>query len=169
MGDREDFTEFVERRQVQLLRLCRALTGDEQLGEDLAQATLHRLWARWVRVSSRGDPWAYAQRIAVSLASTWRRRQWRSEVASSDVPESGHPAGDENVELTRATVARWLGTLSRKQRAVIVLRFLADRSVADTADVLGCSAGTVKSQTAAALRRLRTLAELDRMSEEQMS
>jgi RNA polymerase sigma-70 factor (sigma-E family) len=168
VDDREDFTAFVEQRQAQLLRLTRALTGDEQLGEDLAQSTLYRLWARWSRVSASGDPWPYAQRIAVSLASTWRRRRWRGEIASGAIPESAHVAGDDH-SVTRATVAQWLSTLTRRQRAVIVLRFLADRSVVETADVLGCSPGTVKRQTAAALRHLRARVESDRLSEEQMS
>ena len=169
MAAREEFTIFVERRQTQLLRLTRALTGDEQLGEDLAQATLDRLWARWRRVSAGGDPWAYTQRIAVSMSSTWRRRKWRYEMPTAQLPETAYAPDGESAELTRQLVARWLAALPRRQRAVIVLRFLADVSVDEAANVLGCSPGTVKSQTASALRHLRTLAELDKTSEERTS
>ena len=168
LTDRDAFTAFVEQRWTALLRLTWALTADRQLGEDLAQATLGRLWARWANVSRGGDPWPYTQRIAVTLASTWRRRRWTSEVVVRDLPDA--PATDDTVRNadTREDVARWLRDLPRRQRAVVVLRFLADLSVEETAEVIGCSQGTVKSQTAKALGHLRALAIADQ-SEEQAS
>jgi RNA polymerase sigma-70 factor (sigma-E family) len=160
MADSEEFTAFAEARQSALLRLGWALTGDRHLGEDLAQATLDRLWARWPRVSRRGDPWPYAQRVAVSLAATWWRRRWRHvEVVSGELPDAPGDANEIAAADTRDMVERWLATLPRRQRAVIVLRFLADLSVDETAETLHCSPGTVKSQTAKALDRLRALSE----------
>lgn len=150
---------FVSVRQASLVRLGWSLTGDRQLGEDLAQAALARLWTRWATVSSGGDPWPYLQRVAVSLASSWRRRRWRGEVPSLSVPDVvDHFDGVVSVQETDS-VERWLALLPVRQRAVIVLRFLFDLSVADSADRLGCSEGTVKSQTAKALRTLREYAE----------
>ena len=159
MTDEDAFTAFVAQRQMLLLRLCWALTGDRHRGEDLAQAVLDRLWRRWAKVSAGGDdPWPYTQRIAVSLASTWRRRLWSGEVATGHIGDRAE--SDRAGQLAdRDEVARWLAVLARQQRAVIVLRFLADLSVEQTAVVLGCTSGTVKSQTAKALARLRTLAE----------
>jgi RNA polymerase sigma-70 factor (sigma-E family) len=168
VSDREAFTAFVERRWPQLVRLAWALTGDRHLGEDLAQATLDRLWRRWPKVSVGGDPWPYTQRVAASLASTWRRRRWHGELATADVGEarsSGEPA---DPVLNRDTVGRWLAELPRRQLVVVTLRFLADLSVDETATIAGCSPGTVKSQTAKALAHLRAIAQLERSSEEQV-
>lgn len=154
------FEAFVQARQGALVRMGWALTGDRQLGEDLAQAALDRLWGRWTAVSAAGDPWPYAQRIIVSLASTWRRRRWRTaEVPRGDLPDysSGHDEFD--AADVRALIAGWLAGLPARQRAVVVLRYLFDLSIDDTADRLRCSTGTVKSQTAKALNRLRATAE----------
>lgn len=160
MAEPEDFTAFVNARQAGLVRLGWALTGDRQLGEDLAQATMDRLWARWARVSGRGDPWPYAQRVAVPLAPTWWRRRWRHvEVVGGALPDAPADTDDFVAADTRDMVARWLATLPRRQRAVVVLRFLADLSVDETAEILHCSSGTVKSQTAKALGSLRARTE----------
>lgn len=170
VDDRQRFTVFVAQRQASLLRLTRALTGDTQLGEDLAQATLVRVWARWKKVSANGDPWPYTERVAVSLASTWRRRRWRGEIPT-ETPPHAQPAtrSTSGSALGNATVGRWLATLPPRQRAVVVLRFLSDLSVDETARVLQCSPGTVKSQTAKARGLLRSIAESERESEEQLS
>jgi RNA polymerase sigma-70 factor (sigma-E family) len=147
MAEVDDFTAFVHARQVTLVRLGWALTGDRQLGEDLAQATLDRLWVRWARVSGRGDPWPYAQRVAVSLAATWWRRRWRHvEVVGGSLPDAA--AGTDEFAAVDATdmVARWLARLPRRQRAVVILRFLVDLPIDETAEVLHCSAGTVKAR-----------------------
>lgn len=158
MTQPEDFTAFVAVRQAGLVRLGWALTGDRHLGEDLAQATLDRVWARWARVSGRGDPWPYAQQVAVSLAATWWRRRWRHvEVVGGPSPEAPAATDDFADADTRDMVAQWLATLPRRQRAVVVLRFLADLPVDETAEILHCSPGTVKSQTAKALGKLRAL------------
>jgi RNA polymerase sigma-70 factor (sigma-E family) len=166
VSDREAFTAFVEQRWAPLVRLAWALTGDLHLGEDLAQATLDRLWRRWAKVSASGDPWPYTQRIAVSLASTWRRRRWHTEVVVADVAEASPRIEVAEAVLDRHTVQRWLAELPRGQRTVVTLRFLGDLSVEETAAIAGCSTGTVKSQTAKALTRLRALAETERISEE---
>jgi RNA polymerase sigma-70 factor (sigma-E family) len=148
------FDEFVRTRQDELARLGWALTGDRQRGEDLAQASFDRLWRRWAKVSEAGDPWAYTQRIAVSLASTWRRRHWSSEVPTA-APAAGSAGEQFDGVLSRHLVETWLAVLPPRQRAVITLRFLLDLSVLETADRMRCSTGTVKSQTSKALSTLR--------------
>jgi len=158
VSDQHDaFTSFVEIRGRQLGRLCWGLTGSRSKAEDLAQATLERLWPRWQRVEQAGDPWAYTCKIAVSIHSSWlRRASSRTEVPGevdrdlpSDVPDP----------TLRLDIERWLRQLGRRQRTVIVLRFLMDMSVEDAAETMSCSTGTVKSQTARALNRLRKIAD----------
>jgi RNA polymerase sigma-70 factor (sigma-E family) len=152
------FAAFVRHRQVELVRLGWALTGDRQLGEDLAQTALQRLWPRWDHVSASGEPYAYAQRIMVNLWSSWRGRRWRQMERVVETPPDRHAEGDADRLDANDEVDRWLATLPSRQRAVITLRFLLDMSVDETAERLGCSAGTVKSQTAKALGHLRALA-----------
>jgi RNA polymerase sigma-70 factor (sigma-E family) len=165
--DREGFAAFVEKRWKPLVRLGWALTGDLHLGEDLAQATLDRLWRRWPRVSANGDPWPYTQRIAVSIAATWRRRRWRGELPMErEHNEVGGVRDPADLFEDRDALLRWLRGLAPRQRSVIILRFLDDLSVEETAARVGCSTGTVKSQTARALDHLRELAEMDRTREE---
>ena len=151
----EAFSAFVSARQAELARLGWALTGDRQLGEDLAQTALQRLWPHWSRVAAAGDPFPYVQRTMVNLWSTWRRRRrWRVERLDAVPPESG--GTDPTIEVDeRDALDGWLAQLPPRQRAVVVLRFMFDLDVADTAQRLGCTPGTVKSQTSKALRSLR--------------
>lgn len=145
------FEEYVAARQAALLRTAYLLTGHRQDAEDLVQLALIKVVPRWSRL--HGDPDAYVRRVVVhENISRWRRRRWR-EVLSDELPETalgGTP--DERVDLQRA-----LATLAPRQRAVVVLRYLEDLTVAETADLLGVSEGTVKSQASDALARLRRL------------
>ena len=153
------FTAFVVARQRELVRLGWALTGDRQLGEDLVQTALLRLWPHWSRVAASGEPFAYTQRIMINLWTSWRRRRrWQTERLDASPPDP--TGGDVSIEAqARVSLDAWLARLPRRQRAVVVLRFVCDLDVADVADRLGCSTGTVKSQTAKALQTLRVSAE----------
>jgi RNA polymerase sigma factor (sigma-70 family) len=105
-------------------------------------------------VSAAGEPIAYTQRIVVNLyTSSRRRRRWQIERLDAAPPEVA--ADDVTVGVVeRAVLDEWLTALPPRQRAVVVLRFLLDLDVGDTAARLGCSAGTVKSQTSKALQTL---------------
>jgi len=153
----QGFRDYVVARQRALVRTARMLTGDQQMAEDLVQATLERVWPRWQRVVRDGDPEAYVRRVLVNTYSSWWRRKWRGESPTSDLPETA--SGDD--EFARADLAdalrRVLPTLPPRQRAVLVLRYYDDLTEAATAQALGCSVGTVKSQTAKALARLRSM------------
>jgi RNA polymerase sigma-70 factor (sigma-E family) len=151
----ESFSAFVSARQNELVRLGWALAGDRQLGEDLAQSALQRVWPHWSRVAAAGDPFAYTQRTMVNLYASWRRRRrWQVEHVDASPPEP--PGRDATVMVDEQDVVdTWLAYLPPRQRAVVVLRFLFDLDVAATADRLGCSPGTVKSQTSKALAALR--------------
>lgn len=160
-GPAEQFDAFVSGAERDLRRLCWALTGDRGLGEDLAQTTFEKVWRHWTRIE--GDPLAYARRVATNESVSWkRRRAWRAEVPHdfSNQPDAEGPAvgpvDQPDAVAADLDVERWLATLPAKHRAVIVLRYLLDCSVEETAAALGCSTGTVKSRASRALDRLRT-------------
>jgi RNA polymerase sigma-70 factor (sigma-E family) len=161
--DRDGFAEFVEGRERALQRTAWWLTGDWALAEDLVQAALVRSWPKWERISRLDDPEIYVRRVLINLWASWSRRRWRSEHVTASVPES-HAPGDLAAEVAaRLAVRSALGSLTSRQRAVLVLRVFDDLPEAQVAQVLGCAVGTVKSTLSQALARLRKdphLAEL---------
>jgi len=155
--DRESFDEFVATRSTRLLRTAYLLTHDRALAEDLVQTSLAKAWFAWARIE--GQPDAYVRRVMVNTYSSWWRRRWNGEEATAELPErgvgSGHrPADDVRVD-DRTDLWRALARLPRRQRAVVVLRFYEDLSEAETAEIMQCSVGTVKSQASRALAKLR--------------
>ncbi len=150
-----DFADFVTGAHASLLRTARLLTGDAHAAEDLVQAALVRVYLRWGRSAGWESPQAYARKAVVNLYATWRRRRWHTEVVR---PEGDRTADGQDMAGSaeaRLELARALATLPRAQRAVVVLRFYEDLSVEQTAELLGCSPGTVKSRTSRAWERLR--------------
>lgn len=148
-----DFDEFVDARYHRLVRMAYLLTRDNGLAEDLVQTALAESWPRWHRVEQ--DPEAYVRRVMVNTYATWWRRRWRNEHPTETLPDCGADARHEQHVDDRTDLWRALGELAPRQRAAIVLRFYEDQTEAQTADILGCSVGTVKSQTSKALARLR--------------
>lgn len=152
MADRKDFDEFVVARSSRLLRTAYLLTRDWALAEDLLQTALAKSWFAWARLDD--DPEPYVRKVLVNTYASWWRRRWRGETPTEALPESSGPdpttAVDDRDELWQA-----LGRLPRRQQAVVVLRYFEDLSEAQTADTLGVTTGTVKSQTSKALARLR--------------
>ncbi|WP_225869212.1 MULTISPECIES: SigE family RNA polymerase sigma factor [unclassified Nocardioides] len=151
-GYQREFEEFVRRASDRLVRTAYLLSGDRGHAEDIAQTALLRTARRWR--AARRDPDAYARRVVVNLTKDrWRglSRQPAEAVLDVDVAVPVHDGLAERDELLRA-----VRLLPAGQQAVLVLRYFDDLSVADTAAALGCSAGTVKSQTARALDRLRS-------------
>jgi RNA polymerase sigma-70 factor (sigma-E family) len=154
-GDRDEhsFDEFVRARAASFARVAYLLTSDRHLAEDLVQTALARVAVRWTRLD---DPEAYARRILYTqAASWWRQRRRRPETLVDRPPE--RPTGPDDPDL-RVVLHRALARLTRKQRAVLILRFYEDRTERETAELLSVGLGTVKSQTRHALRRLRELA-----------
>lgn len=145
----ESFDAFVAARSRALLRTAYLLTRDHALAEDLVQTALAKAWFHWSRIRT-DDPEPYVRRILVTTYSSWWRRRWTGEIPTDELPESPAPAGEDRVDLWDA-----LGRLPRRQRAVVVLRFYEDLTEAETARLMGCAVGTVKSQAAKALAKLR--------------
>ena len=145
-----DFDEFVSARSTRLLRTAYLLTRDHALAEDLLQTALTKAWFAWSRIES--DPEPYVRKILVNTYASWWRRKWNGEQAHAEppepVPHGGGADPDQQQDLWAA-----MGRLPRRQRAVIVLRFVEDLTEVETARVLGISTGTVKSQTSKALAK----------------
>ncbi len=147
------FDDFVHARLPDLLRFGRALTGDEHRGADLVQDALVRVLPRWDRIRS-DDPEGYVRRVMVNRnISVWRSR--RRERLTAEPPEV---SGDDVLRDHALWTA--LRRLPPRQRTVIALRYLADQTEAQTAALMGCSVGTVKSQTSDAMRSLRRLLDV---------
>ena len=152
--DPDGFHAYVVARQGDLLRLARMLTADWASAQDLVQTSLERVWPRWSRIVRDGDPDAYVRRVLVNAHLKSGRRRWRGELPFAQLPE--HANGDPfEAADVRQLVHGLLPSLPPRQRAVLVLRFYADLTETVTAELLGCSVGTVKSQTAKGLRKLR--------------
>jgi RNA polymerase sigma-70 factor (sigma-E family) len=145
----EEFSEWAAAAQRRLMRSAYLLTGDLHRAEDLVQEALIKVALRWPRLRD-GNPTAYARTIIVRDNVSWWRR--RRDAPSPTLDDLAEVSTDPEVALV---VRRALARLTPKQRAVLVLRHYDDLSESDTAAALGVSVGTVKSQNAAALARLR--------------
>jgi RNA polymerase sigma-70 factor (sigma-E family) len=158
-----DFEEFVTARGPRLLRAAWLLTGDAHLAEDLVQTVLARMWPKWSRLAD-GSPEAYARKAMVNTYSSWWQRRWRGEVPHDVLPDALGTDMFTAVDLEHSLAAA-LRTLPARQRSVVVLRYFEDLSVEETAEVLGCRPGTVKSQASKALRSLRGLPAVNTLVE----
>ena len=152
-GRDAEYSEYVAARLSSLQRLAAVLCDDWQRADDLVQATLIKLYVRWGRVRAAAHPDAYARAVLVRESIHERRSVWVKRVSlSGGVSDSPAAAVDQDAVLDlRAAVA----ALPPRQRATLVLRFYCDLSVNQAAQILGCSPGTVKSQTARALEAVR--------------
>jgi len=149
-----EFADWMAARQVALVRTAYLLTGSQHAAEDLVQTTLTKLYLAWDRIADRQNVDAYARRALLNEhRSTWRRASRRPEVLKEVVPDAGR--ADLEYDGDREAVWRFVESLPPRQRAVIVLRYYEDLSEAETADLLGISTGTVKSQASRALAALR--------------
>jgi RNA polymerase sigma-70 factor (sigma-E family) len=165
----EEFSAYMAARQPSLMRTAYLLTGNQHQAEDLVQTSLAKLYLAWDRVHDRESVDAYVRRILVNEHnSVWRRAWKRREVATDRPPEA--PTRDEYDEGRSAALWDVVQTLPKRARAVVVLRYYEELTEAETADLLGISVGTVKSQASRALAALRERApqELDpRIREEE--
>jgi RNA polymerase sigma-70 factor (sigma-E family) len=163
-NDAEEFTEFVRATAPRLHRAALLLTGDHHLTDDLTQATYARVYASWRRVSRADDPLAYARRTLLNTYLSHRRLRRSSELPADPTllpPLMAQRSGPEGDHATRMDLLDALATLSPQDRAVLVLRYWEDRSVADTAYDLGVTEGAVRTRSLRALQRLRPLLGAD--------
>lgn len=152
----EDFAAYYAARGDMLRRTAYLLCGDWHLAEDLTQTAFTNLYRVWNRLDRHDALDQYTRRVLVRAFLDERRRPWRREVATE--PENavlGAGSVEEGGAEERLILRTALLRLSKQRRAVLVLRFWADLSVEEVADLLGCPIGTVKSQTARGLADLR--------------
>lgn len=161
-----DFAEWMSARQPALLRTAYLLTSDHHSAEDLVQTTLAKVYLSWGKVRDRAAIDGYARRILVNENNSLWRRAWKKRETVSDQVPDWVPAHDEYDEGRSSALWDLVQTLPRKQRAAVVLRYYEELTEAETAEVLGVSVGTVKSQTSRALATLRTRAT-DTLGEEE--
>lgn len=149
----DDFSDYVTERRHLLLRAARAIATDHTLAEDLLQAALLQVGARWEGLRDRGAADAYVRRTMRNLQVSWYREGWRRLEVVTDRPVE--PAPDEVTDPESHDLWPLVAALPTGQRAAVALRFYEGLSVAETAAVLGCSAGTVRSSTSRGLASLR--------------
>jgi RNA polymerase sigma-70 factor (sigma-E family) len=147
------FSGFVAARYSSLLRTAFLLTGDRGIAEDLVQSALMRAYPAWRRSSPPDRPELYVRTIMIRLATRWRARRWRGEVATEVLPEVVHeaPSAYGLVDSVRSA----LMALPMEQRAVLVLRFYEQQSEQEIAQLLGVRPGTVKSRGSRGIAALR--------------
>ena len=159
MAADEEFSAFVAARWTALLRVGYLLTGNRSSAEDLVQAALTKTYVAWHRLRDVEAAEPYVKRTMVTTYTSWWRRHRGRESSVADVPDRAGvrtvPVDELEAVVTRSVLWPHLAALPRGQRAAVVLRFYEDLSEAETATVLGCSVGTVKSQTHRALASLR--------------
>ena len=150
----EEFAEFARVMYPRLRRTAFLLCGDWHTAEDLAQTALVKVFVSWRRIRRQDAVHAYTNRTLVNAYLAHRRLKRTGEVVTGWFPE--HAAQDPGPE-TRMLLLDALATLPPRSRAVVVLRYWADLSVEQVADVMGCSPGNVKKLSARALDKLRVL------------
>jgi RNA polymerase sigma-70 factor (sigma-E family) len=152
-----DFDGFVRANVDGLVRTAHMIVWDLKDAEDLVQDCLFKVARRWSRVGAMDDPLAYTRRVLVHLAlrQAGRRARRRAELEATPAQEVADAAAALVGLETREELLEALSQLPPRQRAAIVLRYFLDLSEAETARALGCSVGTVKSNTSKGLARLR--------------
>ncbi|MGS2620101.1 SigE family RNA polymerase sigma factor [Micromonospora sp. LZ34] len=154
----QEYVEFVTGATPKLRRTAYLLTGDGDRADDVVQQTLVQLYVKWHRVRDADDLGAYVHRMLVNAFRQERRSRWRGVYLFDRTPEPPPRAGapdDGDPVVDGVAVRAALAAVPPGQRVVLVLRFYADLTVEQTAAVLGCSTGNVKSQTARGLAALR--------------
>lgn len=150
----EGLRDFVRLRYMDLLRTAYLLTGTWQNAEDLVQIALLKAMRNWSRID---DPMAYLRRVLVSQRTTLWARMRRQPLLMGELPEQAGGRDMAESVAQRDELIRALAGLPPRMRAVLVLRYWEDLSEADTAQILGCSVGSVKSQASRGLTQLRSV------------
>jgi len=148
------FTEFVNASSARLFRSAFALVGDRQLAQDLLQEALVKTFVAWPRLRDESKAEAYTRRTIVTTLISWRRRRSFHERPLEHLPEV---RVEDDKESLAAQDDLWaqIRLLPPRQRAAVILRYCEDLTEAQTADLMGCSVGTVKRHVSSGLAKLR--------------
>ena len=166
MGDRkqardEEFQSFMIGRWPRLMRTAFLLTGEQHAAEDLVQSTLEQVYVNWRKVHSADDPEAYVRRVMINAHARRHRRRLKEFLAPKDdsglvreVPETGDRIAQAD---DRSALLKALAHLPVRQREAVVLRYWEDLTETQAAEAMGCSVGTVKSNAAKGIAKLRAV------------
>jgi RNA polymerase sigma-70 factor (sigma-E family) len=152
------FEGWVRASSPRLRRLAYLLTGDLDQAEDLLQSAYAKVLPRWHKISTYDSPEAYIRRVMVNLRTSWWRRSRNREWSTDEIPESSWSAdapSETDAVVESQVLLAALRALPERQRAAVVLRHWCDLSEVETADVMKCSVGTVKSNASRGLAHLR--------------
>lgn len=154
----EGFEGWVRASSPRLRRLAYLLTGDLDEADDLLQSAYAKVLPRWHKISTYDSPEAYMHRVMVNLRTSWWRRSRNREWPTDEIPEASWRAGtpgQQEAAVESQVLLAALRALPERQRAAVVLRHWCDLSEAETADVMKCTVGTVKSNASRGLAHLR--------------
>ena len=156
----DEFAAYVRARQDAFVRFGYLLTGDRMAGEDLAQIALAKLYLKWDTIRQVRSTDAWVRRVMVNEHASWWRRSWRRRENLDVDParDSERRGAVDTAPIDRELWAQVMA-LPPRQRAAVALRYYEDLTEAQTAEILGCSVGTVKSQVHRSLATLRTKLE----------
>lgn len=158
MNEDAEFTDFVHASGTQLYRAALLLSGDHHLAEDLTQTTYAKVYARWSKVSRADNPVAYARTTLLNTFLSHKRLKRSSEVPVLPTTLVAEQVSTEGPDTSvRLDLLQALTTLNPTDRAVLVLRYWEDRSVAQTAQDLGMTETGVRTRARRALERIRPL------------
>lgn len=155
------FVEYARVAAPRLRRTAFLLCRDWDLAQDFTQTALARMYVHWGRINRREDPQAYGRKVLTRVVLDHQRRRWSTEQAVPEVPATAAPAADVDLRLTLLDA---LGRIPGRDRAIVVLRYWEDLSVADVADLLHVSEATVRTQSARTLARLRVVLGADALA-----
>ena len=150
-----DFAAYLQARQASVLRTAYLLSGDRHTAEDLTQTAFAKLYLAWDRVRDQGSIDGYLRRILVNENNSLWRRGWKKREHTAELLPEPTPVVDQYDDGRNTALWDLVQSLPKKARAVLVLRYYEQLSEAETADALGISVGTVKSQASRALATLR--------------
>jgi RNA polymerase sigma-70 factor (sigma-E family) len=150
----DDFVEYARFAGPRLRRTAYLLCRDWELAQDLTQNTMAKMYVHWRRITRRENPHAYAKKVLMRVYFDHVRLRGSHESVVAQIPDTASRDSDTDLRLTLIDA---LARLPDRDRAIVVLRYWEDLSVETVADILGLPAGTVKSQSARTLCRLRAL------------
>ncbi|MBL1104662.1 SigE family RNA polymerase sigma factor [Streptomyces sp. 5-8] len=166
MGDgkqsrNEEFQSFMVGRWPRLMRTAFLLTGEQHAAEDLVQSTLEQVYVAWRRVGAAEDPEAYVRRVMINAHARRHRRRLREFLAPKDDSGLVREVADTGDRIAQAddrgALLTALAQLPARQREAVVLRYWEDLTETQTAEAMGCSVGTVKSNAAKGIAKLRAI------------
>ncbi|MER5543134.1 SigE family RNA polymerase sigma factor [Streptomyces sp. NPDC002589] len=160
----EEFQSFMVGRWPRLMRTAFLLTGEQHAAEDLVQSTLERVYVSWRKVGSADDPEAYVRRVMINLHARKHRRRLKEFLAPKDDSGLVHEVADTGDRIAqaddRSALLTALAQLPVRQREAVVLRYWEDLTETQAAEAMGCSVGTVKSNAAKGIAKLRAIPAL---------